>query len=458
MTSGDADKFTTRIAKPTGKRPEWTVTVANGKACTTTVLDVRKPDARDKALVAIGEKFQEFATSGVRADHLMEELEKAAASWHEHKPESRAKSEPALPFDEVEPAGSEVDLSALLDDLCSTIIRFLVLPEGAAETVALWICHTWCLDGGIDITPRLVVSSPVMRCGKTTLLDAVRGASRRTIAAENTTSAPLFRAIEEWQPTIVLDEADNLLVGKDADKELHGILNAGYRRGGAVMRCVGEDHLPTRFDVFASVAFGLIGKLPGPLMDRSIVIQMRRRTATEHVERVRPSALLKTFEAFRPRLARWSKDNCEAVGGAQPALPDEIGDRAQDIWEPLLAIADLAGGCWGNLARAAAVALSGGSPEDDTAGLMLLVDIRSVFESKAVDRITTKDLLGSLIEMEERPWSTWSRGRELTARQLGRLLDSFAIKSKDIRQPDARNLKGYELGDFADAFKRYAPE
>jgi putative DNA primase/helicase len=390
-------------------------------------------------------------------DELARKLEDAAAAWHDHKPEPAAKHGSPVPFDDVKPINSAVDLSEVLHELCSAINRFLVLPDGAATTVALWIAHTWCLEG-FDFTPRLVVCSPVMRCGKTTLLDVVRGASRRAMWAENTTTAALFRAISEWRPTIVLDEADNLLVGKDADKELHGILNGGFRRGGAVIRCTGEDFSPTTFDVFAPVAFGLIGKLSPTLMDRSIVIRMRRKMVTEQVERIQPSNLLRLFQDFRPRLARWARDNGEVAGCSTPSFPDDMGDRARDIWAPLLAIADLAGGPWGVLARTAASAILSGSQEEDVAGLMLLSDIRDVFRERGVERIPTKELLRSLIELEERPWSSWRRGRDLTARQLGGLLQSFEVSSKDLRQADGKNLKGYEFSDFAEALARYEPD
>lgn len=430
--------------------------MVNGSERTTTVLDARKPESRAKALAHFCAKLPAFAENDTLKLQLVEKMEKAGAEWHDYDPaEKPAKDTQPLPFDEVAPAKEEVDLSELLYDLTATIQRFIVLPDGAVEAVALWIAHTWCFEV-FDFTPRLVICSPVMGCGKTSLLDAARGAGRRAIAAENTTTAALFRAIAEWRPTVILDEADNLLLPKTADPELRGILNAGFRRGASVVRCVGEDNVPTPFDVFAPVAFGLIGKLPGTLMDRSIVVNMRRKTATEFVERSRPKKMEPEFNALRPRFARWSKDNSEDLGVAEPALPEELGDRAQDMWEPLLAIADAAGESWPDLARIAAVELSAGTIEDGAAGLMVLQDIREVFQTKAVEKLTTKELLAALVALEERPWSTWSRNdKPLTDRKLAGLLEPFSVRSRDIRQPRGSVLKGYLLEEFADAFSRY---
>jgi len=63
---------------------------------------------------------------------------------------------------------------------------------------------------------------------------------------------------------------------------------------------------------------------------------------------------------LRQELETWAVDNIATLAAARPELPDELGDRAQDVWEPLLAIAELAGGDWPERARTAAVALSSG--------------------------------------------------------------------------------------------------
>jgi putative DNA primase/helicase len=150
----------------------------------------------------------------------------------------------------------------------------------------------------------------------------------------------------------------------------------------------------------------------------------------------------------------------KALSDREPELPDDLDDRAADNWEPLLAIADQAGGPWPERARATALLLSGGradSAEAGDSGVQLLADVRAVFAETGIDRSTTKALLASLTELEGRPWAEWNRGRPLTARQLGSLLGRFGIKPGTIRVGDA-TPKGYLLSDLADAFGRYLPD
>ncbi len=92
------------------------------------------------------------------------------------------------------------------------------------------------------------------------------------------------------------------------------------------------------------------------------------------------------------KLARWAQDNLEELRDANPATPSGLDDRAADAWEPLLAIADLAGGDWPQRARSAALKLSGEhAKEDDEIGTVLLADIHDAFKGRDDDIYVTKD-------------------------------------------------------------------
>lgn len=169
-------------------------------------------------------------------------------------------------FTDPEPWPKAVDGASLLDDLAALYTRYVVLPEGAADMLALWTVHTYG-HGAAQATPRVGIESPQKRCGKTTLLALIGAVAARPLPASNITSAALFRAVERWQPTVLIDEADTFLPAND---ELRGVLNAGHTRSQAyIIRTVGDDHEPRAFCVWAPVAIALIGKLPSTLADRA---------------------------------------------------------------------------------------------------------------------------------------------------------------------------------------------
>lgn len=185
-------------------------------------------------------------------------------------------NEPSL-FPKLDPWPEPVDGAELLGVLVATFTRFLALPDHAAEALALWTVHTHTFDAGA-ITPRLALTSPKKRCGKSTALGVLQKLVPRPLPAANITAASFFRAVEKWRPTVLVDEADTFLRGND---ELRGILNAGHRRDGCVIRSVGDDHEPRAFKVWAPVAIAMIGRLPDTLEDRSIVVSMRRKLPNE---------------------------------------------------------------------------------------------------------------------------------------------------------------------------------
>ena len=271
----------------------------------------------------------------------------------------------------------------------------------------------------------------------------------------NITSAALFRTVEKWEPTVIIDEADTFLRDND---ELRGVLNSGHVRGsGGVIRTVGDNHEPRRFSTWAPKAIALIGALPDTLADRSIPVRLRRKRPDESVERVRLDRM-DDLTVLKRQAARWAADNLDALRGADPDVPVGLHDRAADNWRTILSIADLAGGGWPDRARETARALSADGDDDASAKVMLLVDIRALFAERHTDRITSVDLVLALVAMEERPWPEWRKGNPITARSVARLLAGFFIKPRPLRIDGQSVAKGYLLDDFKDIFPRYVPD
>ena len=356
-------------------------------------------------------------------------------------------------FEPVEPWPDPVDGAALLAELVAVVHRHIACKDNTAQAAALWIVFTWCIDAA-QVAPIACITAPEKRCGKTQLLTLIGDLCRDPMPASNITAAALFRSIELWKPTLLIDEADTFT--KD-NEELRGVINAGHTRKGAyVIRTVGDDHTPARFNVWGAKAISGIGHLPETIRDRSILLELRRKEPHEKRQRLR-HADKDQWQRIKQQLYRWSTDHMGTLAQARPELPEALNDREQDNWEPLLAIADCAGGDWPQLARRAALSISGAEQHSPSINEELLADIRGIFERTRQARISSAQLVDYLTEDEEGPWATWNRGKPITARQLATRLGDFGIVSNTVRM-GSTTAKGYRVEQFNDAFRRYLPK
>ncbi len=386
---------------------------------------------------------------GVRVTALDREVDLRRPRHDDAKGQGRA-----LQLLDPEPWPESVDGAALLNMIVAILQRFLALPKNGAEAMALWILHAHAHEAA-DIAPRLVFTSPLPRCGKTTALSIIGRLVPRPLLASNITAAAVFRVIEAAKPTLIIDEADTFI--KDSD-ELKGVLNSGHTRETAhVVRTAGDDHEPRAFMTWAPVAVAMIGRLPPTLEDRSIVVPMQRRAPNQIIERLRRNRLDELAD-IASMAARWAADNFTSLKGDDPMVPKELHDRAADNWEPLFSIADLAGGDWPARARKAARALSG-SADEALPAAQLLADIKALFEERRVDRLPSTTICEVLSAMEDRPWPEWGRNsKPITTHALSRLLKPFGISPGTIRMGPTDTAKGYMLERFKEAFTSYLPD
>jgi hypothetical protein len=344
--------------------------------------------------------------------------------------------------------------AALLDDLHDTIKTYVVLPSPeAADAVTLWVAATHALPAFQHAT-RLAISSPEKRCGKSRLLDIVAGTCHKPLMTANASTAAVVRSIgDEDPPTLLIDEADTIFGSRkvaEQNEDLRGLLNAGFGRGRPTIRCVGPNQTPTAFDTFAMAALGGIGTLPDTITDRAVNITMRRRRNGEEVAQYRVRRDGPILDALREGLTEWAAEALPHLGDAEPEMPVE--DRAADTWEPLVAIADYAGGTWPARARAACLKLTSEAAEadeDSSWNTRLLADVRGIYAARRwVPFMATNDLLTELKKIDESPWAEF----DLTGRKLADRLKHFGIKPA---KNSLGNTRGYRLQDLTDAFTRY---
>jgi hypothetical protein len=354
--------------------------------------------------------------------------------------------------------GPPADGATLLDQVRVAIAKYVILPtDHDLNAVALWIAAShgqpfWAC------APRLVIRAPEKRCGKSRLLDLVEAQCCHPLITVNASPAAIYRSLGEADPpTLLIDEADTIFGPKsgDANEELRGLLNAGHQRNRPALRYNAADKRVEHIPTFAMAALAGIGAMPDTIEDRAVVIRMRRRGPGEHVAPYRHKRDAPALALLRQRLKTWIRANGNTLEAAAPDMPLE--DRAADTWEPLIAVADLAGGQWPTRAREGALTLTAAKEASDEQPktVRLLQDCRTAFGEAVA--LPTEILLTRLKDDPEAPWATFG-GRDdgLTAMRLGALLKDFDVRSTRWRI-DGVMLRGYIREAFDDAWQRYCP-
>jgi len=401
----------------------------------------------------------------------------------------------------------------------ATLTRFVVLPKWAAETLALFTLHTYAYELR-DVTTYIGVESPEKRCGKTTLLTVLGELVNRPVMASNISSPAFFRVIQQTRPTLLIDEADTFLQGNDELRGIlnsgytkktafvwrvqslmsnvqslkspltptlspsarlratparqdgerensNGLLALSAegerassppveeREKGAARFTADQESYgvkAVKFSCWCPKVMAAIGRLPETLADRCIVIRMQRKMWDEECDWVRN---LDATVLVR-KCARFAQDHPSEIASARPEIPESLNDRAGDIWEPLFALADLAGGEWPKKARQAAVALNTGAQESSPIGT-LLMDIFTVMAINNQERMFSRKLVEGLnYRFTDRPWMEELRGKPVTERWLSIQLRPYGMRPKTMRIGEER-AKGYVFEEFEDVFRRYIP-
>lgn len=355
---------------------------------------------------------------------------------------------------DVEPWPEAVDGGAVLNEIAETLERYVALPQGAPDALALYCAHTHCFEV-FTCSPRLNITSPEHGCGKSTLKGIVALFVNRPLCLDSLTTAVTFRLLDKHAPTLLADESDAWL--RD-NEELRGALNAGHERGGLFARCEGDGNEVRAFRVFAPAALCGIGALPGTLHDRSIVIPMKR---------AKPGELRARFDSRYTapqrelcwKLARWIDDNREQIAGCDPTLPNGCFNRFADNWRPLFAIAEVLGGNWPQRCAEAYAKLTSRDMETESYRVMALADIRELLNEKPElvfnGWLASGDIIEYLTGLPERPWGEANRGKPITLRWLAVKLHGFGIEPGRFRDDDGKQVRGYKVGDFQDAIERF---
>lgn len=345
----------------------------------------------------------------------------------------------------------------LLDTLRTAIRKYVILPDDHAyDAVTCYIAATYGVAAWEHAT-RLMILSPEKRCGKSRLLDIIEATCHNPLITVNISPAALVRSINDDPPTLLLDEADTVFGKKAADnnEDLRGILNAGHQRSRPYIRWDAATNSPEKCPTFSMAVLAGIGNMPDTIMDRSVIIRMRRRAPDEQVAPYRRRRDEPPLRKLGKQVGWWVRRHLTQLGEAEPDMPVE--DRAADTWEPLVIIGDAAGGSWPERIRAACQEMAKEAETDAasaTYARRLLADLQEVF---GTDRsLYTSTILDRLKKLEDAPWGNYY-GRELSAADLASLLRDYGVKPVDVREPGGSNRKGYRRDDLHQAWIRYLP-
>jgi hypothetical protein len=377
------------------------------------------------------------------------ELMKAAPVWT---------APVTTPKPSMTPADAPRITAELLETCRAWIRRYIVVSDEQAVIMAAWELHTYVFDAA-ETTPYIHITAPEKACGKSRLMEALEALAAAPIRSGGMTAAALVRTIDAKKPTVFLDEMDAQLGGdKEFAEAIRGVLNEGFRKGGVFYKCVGKDFALKGFNVYGPKCFAGIGQLPDTVSSRCIVIEMRRKLPGEAVEPFRQRAVKIAAVSIRAALEGWAAQGAVALlEEIEPTPIASLTDRQNDLAEPLLAIAQLAGDGWlQRLTRALQAVFKADGADDSSIGTTLLADIRATFDECNVETIPSKALAEHLRGLEGRPWAEWSRGKGFSANNLARELKKFGVYPQTIRVGD-ETPKGYRRADFGDAWARYCP-
>lgn len=396
------------------------------------------------------------ATSSIINDSSMPEV--PAKEGRLDMTTSAALDVPMMTDDAV---GGAIDAADLLERVMHFAGRFICYPSIETHIAhTLWIAHAHFIEAW-QSTPRLAFLSPEPGSGKSRAMEITGLLVPRALLMVNSTPAFMLRAISdpEGRPTFLCDEIDTIYGERGrGNEELRGLINSGYRKGASTGKCGGSNghFVPEFFETYAAIALAGLGSLPDTVMSRAVIIRLRKKGPQERIEHYRLRQHEALGHALRDELATWALITVDTARDLVPMMPPGIEDRNADVWEPLVAVADLAGGRWPTRAREAAHALIAAtkSTVEPTLGVQLLNDVRDCFGDR--NHVSTAEIIKSLTTLEEAPWADL-RGRRLDPRTLAQLLGDYGIKSVSIRLEVGSTPKGYKRADFYDAWERYLP-
>ena len=373
--------------------------------------------------------------------------------------------------DVITPYGAAVD-SAILDEIVTAIRKYLYILEQDALLLTLWCAHANIFRAS-KVTPRMIITAGSKECGKSVALTIAKTIVSDSFRCDDMTPASFFRLSEDGDKAFFIDEVDSWVKGEGRSVFMTH-LKSGFQKGGSFIRVEGDGQRrkPRRFRTHSAVllaGIGLESTLDPPVIDRSHVIHMRKAVKGDLEVRFDERKHLYGFKELGSKLLRWCLDNSVAIENSEPTLPGHLINRKADLWEPLFAIAEVAGGSFPQ--RLARIVNEQPPERDESTAASLLRDIRRIHDSGCFNEtgIRSEQLaeeLARLIDSDNyRPWARFHARKgfhdeddtRIKGRDLNSLLKPYGISTKTYRLHDRKKLeRGFQWRELLDTHKRHA--
>lgn len=209
----------------------------------------------------------------------------------------------------------------------------LILEEDDYHIITLWIMASWLVDD-FQTCPYLCLLAP-KESGKTQVLDVLSELAYRATKTISVTAPALFRAIELWHITLLIDEAEYQLKQEtEAGQALYGCLNGGYKRGSYAIRIEGDanSRIPTAYDVFGFKAIATTQLFHPTLESRSIIINMTQGMPDKILIDTKQAALI------RAKILFW---RFETLNKLALIMPESNRGRLIEMFIPLFTVAHI---------------------------------------------------------------------------------------------------------------------
>lgn len=357
-------------------------------------------------------------------------------------------------------------VSGALEYVENTVREYVCLPsEADYAAVALWVIATH-MSRHHAVYSRLIITAASKVCGKSRLGELVAILSSKGKVQSSPTAPVLFRQMNNgWRgensspPTLFFDEMHNIWKsakkGSETAMAIVDIVKEGSSRLGTVPRCSQADQFGViEYRVGGYLILACVGSMPDEVESRGIVIRMRKIGPND--------APVSQWKARHHSKVRVVRDALDKLFRDAPELPeiDESSiparDRDADIWEPLIQIADYAGGDWPKRAREACQLKVRAFHDDDNDKnfrFQLLCGISQMFAVHAGRKVVKgSDLVEYLSSDTDAPWYR----DDYTTTFLRQVLQEFEIKAGTHRPGGGCGpVHGYQRDDFIDAWQRY---
>lgn len=220
--------------------------------------------------------------------------------------------------------------------------RHVWYPDpGYYDFLALWTIGTYWYY--LFPTYPYVHLNGTKRSGKTLTLEIISELAFNAVMAASMSSAAAYRTVESCSATLLLDEAENLQKRENAesDGDKLEILKAGYKRGGQAIRCTGENHEPTTFDVYSPKVFGSVFAIDKILSDRVVQLTLGRKPKDAEVEEFSITQKTEALQRTRDRLYCLMLEFGATVASqlSDGIHWDGVRDRDRELWTPILVLA-----------------------------------------------------------------------------------------------------------------------